>query len=582
MTKLTLNWNGISKLEDWMKKYYFAIVDEFGDKSFTAEDFENALKKRGLEIENVNKVISALKKVGLLKAKEDPRDARRKIYQLVFETYEEKKPTREDLIRLLKNCADLIRTAVDYKVLLLFLFYKVVSDKWNKIVERYLKDGFSEEQAYFMANTEYMTLYDEQEGKLYTWHEVVKSRETISEMANAIIKISRMNERLQDLQKLVERLGLLGFITEENMHILEGLIEQFNRYDFSEVDYDAIGDAYQWILSYFAPQKAKEGETYTPREVIRLIVELLFADTVEIDRINGVLDPACGSGAMLIEAYDYAKEKTGKADFRLIGQERNEIMGVIAKMNLILHGITTDWEVYIGDSLRNPQFNNADYVLANPPWNQDGYDEKGLGEPQTKKYYPFGFPPKTTADWAWIQLMLYFANKKVGIVLDQGALFRGGKERNIRKKVVEADLVEAVILLPEKLFYNTGAPGVVIIFNREKDESRRRKILFINASNEYEQHPEVRRLNRLKNIDKIVEVYREFKDVEGFSRVVSLDEVRRNDYNLNVTLYVMPIEVGEKIDVVKELDKLRRLENERVELVEKIEKYVEEIAKLGD
>ena len=582
MTKLTLNWNGISKLEDWMKKYYFAIVDEFGDKSFTAEDFENALKKRGLEIENVNKVISALKKVGLLKAKEDPRDARRKIYQLVFETYEEKKPTREDLIRLLKNCADLIRTAVDYKVLLLFLFYKVVSDKWNKIVERYLKDGFSEEQAYFMANTEYITLYDEQEGKLYTWHEVVKSRETISEMANAIIKISRMNERLQDLQKLVERLGLLGFITEENMHILEGLIEQFNRYDFSEVDYDAIGDAYQWILSYFAPQKAKEGETYTPREVIRLIVELLFADTVEIDRINGVLDPACGSGAMLIEAYDYAKEKTGKADFRLIGQERNEIMGVIAKMNLILHGITTDWEVYIGDSLRNPQFDNADYVLANPPWNQDGYNEKVLGEPQTKKYYPFGFPPKTTADWAWIQLMLYFANKKVGIVLDQGALFRGGKERNIRKKVVEADLVEAVILLPEKLFYNTGAPGVVIIFNREKDESRKGKILFINASNEYEQHPEVRRLNRLKNIDKIVEVYREFKDVEGFSRVVSLDEVRRNDYNLNVTLYVMPIEVGEKIDVVKEWEELRRLENERVELIEKIEKYVEEIAKLGD
>jgi len=584
MTKLSLNWNGISKLEDWMRKYYFAIIDEFGDKSFTAEDFENALKKRGLEIENVNKVISALKRVGLLKAREDPKDARRKIYQLVFETYEERKPTREDLIRLLKNCADLIRTAVDYKALLLFLFYKVVSDKWNKIVERYLREGLSEEQAYFVANTEYITLYDEQEGKLYTWHEIVKSRETISEMANAIIKISRMNERLQDLQKLVERLGLLGFITEENMHILEGLIEQFNRYDFSEVDYDAIGDAYQWILSYFAPQKAKEGETYTPREVIRLIVELMFADTVEdeeIDRINGVLDPACGSGAMLIEAYNYAKEKTGKADFRLIGQERNEIMGVIAKMNLILHGITTDWEIYIGDSLRNPQFENADYVLANPPWNQLGYDEKVLGDSQIKKYYPFGFPPKITADWAWIQLMLYFANKKVGIVLDQGALFRGGRERNIRKKVVERDLVEAVILLPEKLFYNTGAPGVVIIFNWKKEESRKGKILFTNASNEYEQHPEIRRLNRLKGIDKIVEVYREFKDVEGFSRVVPLEEVKKNDYNLNVSLYVMPIEEEEKIDVVKEWDELRRLEEERSRIIKEIEGYVTEISRLS-
>jgi len=157
----------------------------------------------------------------------------------------------------------------------------------------------------------------------------------------------------------------------------------------------------------------------------------------------------------------------------------------------------------------------------------------------------------------------------------------GGKERNIRKKVVEMDLVEAVILLPEKLFYNTGAPGVVIIFNWKKDEIRKGKIPFVNASNEYEQHSEVRRLNRLKNIDKIVEVYREFKDVEGFSRVVTADEVKKNDYNLNVTLYVMPIEEGEKVDVVKEWEGLRRLENERAELIEEIGRYVGEIAKLG-
>ena len=482
----------------------------------------------------------------------------------------------------MKEGADLIRTAVDYRVLLVFMFYKIISDKWESIVEKNKKEGYSNEEAYILANTEYLILYDENEKKLYTWREATKSRETIKEITNSLIKISKLNENLSDMQKLVEVLGLLGVISEDKMHIFERLVQLFNQYDFSKIDYDAIGSAYEWILNYFAPTKAKEGENYTPREVIRLIVDIL-----DIENGSTILDPACGSGGMLIEAYNYVKnEKLNgeKPSLELYGQEYNETMAMIAKMNLILHGIDS-YKIWIGNSLTNPRFKEADYVVANPPWNQDGYDENNLGEPSIRKIYTSlgisGFTPKSSADWAWVQLMAYFAKKKVGIVLDQGALFRGGREKNIRKAFVDKDLVEAVILLPEKLFYNTGAPGIVMIINKNKPSERKGKILFINASREYEQHPEIKRLNVLseKNINNIVKAYREFKDIEGFARVVSLNEIRKNDYNLNVSLYVSPKEDEERVEIEKIWGELNEIEKQSQEITKKLEEYILEIMK---
>jgi len=334
------------------------------------------------------------------------------------------------------------------------------------------------------------------------------------------------------------------------------------------------------ILNYFAPQKAKEGENYTPQEIVRLIVNLL-----DIENGTTVLDPALGSGSMLIESWRYVRDNNGNPELMLYGQERNEIMGIIAKMNLILHDIK-NYEIFVGDSLANPRFPACDYVIANPPWNQD-YNVNGLKEdPKVKRIYTTfvgdGFPPKTSMDWAWIQLMLYFANRKVGIILDNGALFRGGREKKIREGIVRKDLIEAVVLLPEKLFYNTGAPGVVIVFNKNKPEERKGKIIFINASNEYEKHPDVRRLNRLgdDHIKKIVEAYREFKDIEGFARVVSLEEVKEKDYNLNVSLYVFPKVEEEEIDLSEEIQKFREIESREEQVVSEAVGYVEEILKV--
>jgi type I restriction enzyme M protein len=174
---------------------------------------------------------------------------------------------------------------------------------------------------------------------------------------------------------------------------------------------------------------------------------------------------------------------------------------------------------------------------------------------------------------------------RVGVVIDNGCLFRGGKEGDIRRKIVEADLVDCVLLLPEKLFYNTGAPGAIIIFRKNKPTERKGKILFINASNEYIKHPTVRKLNTLSedNVRRIVEAYKRFRDLAGFSNVVSVEEVRKNDYNLNVTLYVMPIEEGEQIDIVKEWNRLKELEKEEQNVMKKLEQYIYEIIQaVGD
>jgi type I restriction enzyme M protein len=168
---------------------------------------------------------------------------------------------------------------------------------------------------------------------------------------------------------------------------------------------------------------------------------------------------------------------------------------------------------------------------------------------------------------------------RLGVIIDNGCLFRSGRELKIRKAVLKENLVESVILLPEKLFYNTGAPGAIIVFNKNKAKNRKNKILFINASFEYKKHPEVRKLNILgkENIEHIRDIYKNFEEKEGLSRVVDLDEIKENDYNLNVTLYVFPEEEIEEIDIDKEWGELKEVESEIDKVEEKIKGYLEEM-----
>jgi type I restriction enzyme M protein len=502
-----------------------------------------------------------------------------------------RKVTREELNSLVDKAADLIRTAVDYKFILVLLFLKRLNDLWkverNRTKERLIKEtGLSEDEA--EKELEKIDFFTFKIPKKYLWDEVTKDvKDMPKNLASAINEIAKLNK---DLQGVINRVDFLEFArNQENRELLRQLVELFNKYDFGgeEVSPDVLGDAYEHILMKFAPEKAKEGEIYTPREVIKLMVEILDPKPGE-----SVYDPCCGSGGMLIISYLHVKEKYGKDETRrlfLYGQERSPEIYAVCQMNLILHDIR-DANISNGDTLEFPRFTENgrlkqfDVVIANIPWNQDGYGEERLKKVDFRERFSLGYPPNNTADWAWIQHMLASAkeNGRIGLVVDNGCLFRGGAERTIRSKVIEKDWIECVILTPEKLFYNTGAPGAIIIFNKKKSTERRSKILFINASNEFIPHPSVRRLNSLsqENINRISEVYRKFTNVEGFSRVVNVKEIAENDYNLNVTLYVMPIEEKDSIDIFKEFSELKELEKERQETAKKIEEYINELSKV--
>ncbi len=496
--------------------------------------------------------------------------------------------TRDELNALVDKAADLIRTAVDYKFILVLLFLKRLNDlskvEKQQYVQRLVKEAkLSENEAEEEAKKT-SVYHSFSIPKEYLWDEVTKDVTNLPQkLATGISETAKLNK---ELQGVINRVDFLEFArNQENRELLRQLVELFNKYDLAgkEVSPDVLGDAYEHILMKFAPQKAKEGEIYTPREVIRLLVEILDPQPSQ-----KVYDPCCGSGGMLIESYHHVAQRFGEEQTRklfLYGQERNPEIYAVCQMNLILHDIKSA-EIANGDTLDYPKlrdrdsFLKADVVIANPPWNQDGYGEERLKKADFRERFSFGYPTQSSADWAWIEHMLASTQGgKVGIVIDNGALFRGNSEETIRGKIVNEDWVECVILTPEKLFYNTGAPGALIILNRTKQSQRQKRILFINASNEYVQHPAVRRLNSMSsdNIAKVVDAYLRFSKAEGFSKVVELEEVKANDYNLNVTLYVMPKEANEHIDISKEFDELKRLEKERTAIMQKLDGYVSEI-----
>ena len=565
-------------LKRWIRRRYEYLLENFGDEEFGREDAYKILNEKFHdEIEEVSRILSDIKKEGLLKERVDIADRRVKIYRLIRKG---KDFTRGDLEGLLKKAADLIRTRVDYKFILILLFLKRASDKWmeeyGKKVEELVEEGIPEKIAREEAkNPDYHSFAIPHE---YLYDEIRKDVNKLPEkLSNTIKKIAELNPELRGVFDSVE---FISFTTNrENLHILHQLVEIFSRIDLGGVSSDILGDAYEWVLRYFAPQKAKEGEVYTPREVVKLLVRI-----VDPKPGDEVYDPAAGSGGMLIESYRYVKENYGEKVRKLFlfGQEYNQTTYGLCKMNLIIHDIKSAY-VELGDSLLYPKFLDMgkpkvfNVVIANPPWNQDGYAEEKLktGEFWNERF-EFGFPTKQSADWAWIQHMLYSSSRMVGVVIDNGALFRGGREKKIREKIVDKDWVDAVLLLPEKLFYNTGAPGAIIIFNKKKEERRKGKILFINASQEYEKHPDVRKLNILseKNIEKIVKAYRNFKNEDGFARVVDLQEIRENDYNLNVTLYAFPEIEEEEIDVDREWEEIRKIDKEMQEVNDKIEEYL--------
>jgi type I restriction enzyme M protein len=524
-------------------------LDYFKENPFTFKQAVEFLNKNYGDSEDQTKVVlSQINQSGLLVIKQSEDDKREKIYYLKPLIDEEKVKKnnlvsdRDTLINLLKQAADLIRTRVDYTFILLLLFYKAYSDKWEKEYEEKKQElmnvGWDEIEASKEAATIHYHTFNFPSSLL--WNEIRKEPQKISEKFSlAMKKLAVLNPAYQDI---FTQFDFHHFtINPENAVILNQLIELFSKFSFKNVSADILGDAYEWILKYFAPSKAKEGEVYTPREVIRLMVEILDPKPQ-----TSIYDPCTGSGGMLIVSYNYVEEKFGENKANslfLCGQEFNSKTLALAKMNMLLHGIS-NFQLYLGDTLLYPKFKEKDslkvfdYVIANPPWNQDGYDEDTLKRGEFwQGRFKYGFTTKQSADWIWIQHMLFSTKQKVAVVIDTGAVSRGGREKDIRQKFVEDDLIEAVILLPEKIFYNTGAPAVIIVLNKNKPENRKNKILLINATKEFEPG---KKQNTIKphHIKKIVDTYQNFKDVEKFSKIITIEEAKNADYNLSPSRFI--------------------------------------------
>ncbi len=552
----------------WIKRRYLKLLSEFKNRPFTFEEVFNLLQKEFEDDENQTKIIlSELKRGGYLQVYRNPQNKREKIYKL--KSLAEKINhinTKDDLINLLKQAADLIRTRVDYTFILLLLFYKAYSDKWEKEFEeekkKLIEIGWEEAEAVKEAASEYYHTFNFPQE--YLWENIRRDPQRISEKFSIAMK--RLAELNPDYHDIFTQFDFHQFTSNpENAIILNQLVELFSKFSFKEIPGDILGDAYEWILKYFAPTKAKEGEVYTPREVIKLMVEILDPKPEK-----WIYDPALGSGGMLIISYKFVEEKYGKEKANtlfLYGQEANSKTLALAKMNMLLHDIK-NFYFALGDTLLFPKFKEGnsikqfDYVIANPPWNQDGYDEDTLKKGEYwRERFKYGFTTKQSADWAWIQHMLASAKEKVAVVIDTGAVSRGGREKLIRQRIVEEDLIEAVILLPEKLFYNTGAPAVIIVFNKHKPEERKGKILLINASKEIEPGKKQNTLSE-ENIQKIVETYKEFKDIEKFAKVITIEDAREADYNLSPSRFVSIAEEEEYRsieEIEKELDELEDL-----------------------
>ncbi len=577
-------------MTEWLKKRLEKLLDYYDHKNFSFDDALSALSESfGDDEATVKKVLSELKAEGYIEVTPSQADRRKKLYK-IKESFTVKGITSKgELEVLLKRATDTIRNRVDYTFLLVILFYKAISDKWEKEytdrVNRYVSEGKPRHVAEKLAKLKHLHNFVVPEEHL--WKNVMSSENPVAALMEALNAIAKANPQLAGV---INRNEFVDFLrSEDNRVTILQLLYMFDALNFADFSTDLLGDAYEYILRNFAPEKAKQGEIYTPREVIELMV-----DIIEPKPGQSVYDPACGSGGMLIAVDKYLKNHYGdeREKTKLYGQEVNTVTAALARMNLFIHDISTERvKIEEGDTLRNPKFiengklMKFDIVIANPPWNLKGIDPGDLASsPMADERFKYGYTTKSSADWAWIQHMLASSTgkNKIAVVFDTGLLSRGNREKAIRKAILEEDFIETVILLPEKLFYNTSAPGVIIILNKNKAEDRKGKVLFINASELYAPHPTVRKLNTItpEQRAKIAEHAIEWKEDSHFAKIVDIEEIRKNDYNLSVQRYVFPKIEVEEIDIASEWKKIGELTEKENELRQKIEGYLREIGVL--
>ncbi len=475
----------------------------------------------------------------------------------------------------------------DYILPLIFLkrLSDVFEDEINRLAQKYGNRSTVEQLLTHDHNL--VRFYLPKEAR---WEEISKQTTNVGEyLTDAVRTIARENPKLQGVIDIVDFNATAAgqrIIDDEKLRELINVLGRY-RLGLKDVESDILGRAYEYLLRKFSEGSGQSaGEFYTPGEVAVLMSYILDPEPGD-----EIYDPCCGTGGLLIKSYLRFKDKYGTDSsiepLKFYGQEILPSTYAMAKMNAFIHDMEA--QIALGDTMNRPAFltpegslRKFDLVTANPMWNQNFSQSTYENDPYNR--FIFGYPPSNSADWGWIQHMFASLNDsgKMAVVLDTGAVSRGSgntgknRERDIRKEFVEKDFVEAVLLLPENMFYNTTAPGIIFVINKAKPIERRGQILLINASKLYEK---VRPKNFLpdESIKKISDIYLKWQEEDGISKIIAKEEVIKNDYNLSPSRYVAQNGEDETLPLEDAVVLLKEAEEERSKADEKLRVILKEM-----
>lgn len=403
--------------------------------------------------------------------------------------------------------------------------------------------------------------------------------EDLKNILNTIESTSANTDSEDDFKGLFDDVDLsstkLGSGENKKNEVIVEVLGLLNEIDFKLEDAksDLLGDAYEYLIGEFAAGAGKKGgEFYTPTQVSRLLAQIVSQDK---KRIKSAYDPTCGSGSLLLRLGDFTEVSS------YFGQELNPTTYNLARMNMILHGVHFDkFKILQGDTLEEDKHPDlkAEAIVANPPFSAKWKSDTDPQLAQDDRFSQYGrLAPKSAADYAFVTHMLYHLadNGVMAIVLPHGALFRSGAEGHIRKYIIEKqNYLDAVIGLPSNLFYGTSIPATVLVFKkcRRDDED----IFFIDASKEFEKGKNQNKLTD-ENLKKIFDTYRERKEIEKYSHKAGMDEIKENEYNLNIPRYVDTFEEEEPIDIDAVAKDLQKLQKDETGLQTKIAEFCDEL-----